>query len=87
MGGGPNWSGKITTYRYHVLDPVIFRKSIRVTIEHGHNNHRSDDISSAAYWYQREPHKKFRPMRPVEKRMPLPDILPMDRDRLRSIFG
>ena len=68
--GGQNWSGKITYYRYHVLDPMYFEKSIRVTIEHGHANRRSDDYSSTAYWYQTEPHRKFNPMLPVEKRIP-----------------
>jgi len=66
--GGKNWSGKITWYRYHILDPVTFEKSIRVTIEHGHANRRSDDISSTAYWYQSEPHKKFKPLPPIFKR-------------------
>ena len=70
LPGGHNWSGKITWYRYHILDPVYFEKSIRVTIEHGHANRRSDDYSSTAYWYQTEPHKKFEPMLPVEKRIP-----------------
>lgn len=51
MPGGPNWSGQISMYRFHIEDPVTFSESIRVTIEHGHNNQRSDDISSVAYWY------------------------------------
>ncbi len=38
-------------YRFHLEDPVRFRESIRVTIEHGHNNSRTDDYSSVAYWY------------------------------------
>jgi len=70
LPGGPNWSGKITWYRYHILDPVYFEKSIKVTIEHGHANHRSDDYSSTAYWYQTEPHKPLRPLPPVEERLP-----------------
>ncbi len=70
LPGGPNWSGKVTWYRYHIPDPVYFQKSIRVTIEHGHANHRSDDYSSTAYWYQEEPHKPFKPMLPVEQRLP-----------------
>jgi len=70
LPGGPNWSGKVTWYRYHILDPVYFRKSIRVTIEHGHANRRSDDYSSTAYWYQEEPHKTLRPLPPVEERLP-----------------
>lgn len=54
--GGINWWGKITYYRYHIEDPVYFNNEIIVTIEHGHDNHRADDWSSTAYWYQREPH-------------------------------
>jgi len=72
MAGGPNWSGKISLYRFHIEDPVCFRESLRVTIEHGHNNHRSDDISSTAYWYQAEPHMPF-DLLPVEQRIPRPD--------------
>ena len=48
-----DWEGKWTMYRFHVVDPIPFLESIKVTFEHGHNNHRSDDYSSTAYWYQR----------------------------------
>ncbi|NPV52398.1 MAG: DUF2961 domain-containing protein [Firmicutes bacterium] len=72
MGGGPNWSGKVTLYRFHIEDPIMFNKSIKVTIEHGHANHRSDDYSSTAYWYQIEPHKRYSNILPVEKRLPRP---------------
>lgn len=65
-----NWKGRTTYYRYHIQDPVTFEKSIRVTIEQGHNNQRDDDWSSTAYWYQTEPHAKFG-LPPVEERMPL----------------
>jgi hypothetical protein len=70
LPGGPNWSGKISWYRYHILDPVYFETSIRVGIEVGHNNFRSDDVSHVAYWYQTEPHVKFKPILPVEERIP-----------------
>lgn len=73
LGGKENWKGKITYYRYHIKDPIPFEKDIRVTIEHGHNNHRSDDWSTTAYWYQQEPHKPFEEILPVEKRLPIPD--------------
>jgi hypothetical protein len=56
LTGGFNWWGKITYYRYHIEDPIYFNKKVIVTIEHGHDNHRSDDWSSTAYWYQKEPH-------------------------------
>ena len=65
------YSGKWTTYRFHVEDPVMFRKSIRVTVEHGHANCHSDDYSSCAYWYQKEPHKKMPEILPVNLRLPL----------------
>jgi hypothetical protein len=70
LPGGKNWAGPISMYRFHVEDPVYFQKSIRVTIEHGHANRRSDDYSSTAYWYQAEPHKRPWPAVPVEKRIP-----------------
>ncbi|WP_027627692.1 glycoside hydrolase family 172 protein [Ruminiclostridium cellobioparum] len=87
MGGGPNWGGKISTYRYHILDPIVFRKSIKVTIEHGHNNHRSDDISSTAYWYQAEPHKKQIPVPQVKDRLPLPDINSFNEKSFKKVFA
>ena len=67
--GGENWSGQISYYRFHVEDPVTFEKRIRVTIEHGHANKRSDDYSSVAFWYQTEPHKPFSIL-PVDQRIP-----------------
>jgi Protein of unknown function (DUF2961) len=51
--------GRYCLYRWHTESPITFEKSIRVTIEHGHANHRSDDFYSTAYWYQTEPHAAF----------------------------
>ncbi|MHA1491317.1 MAG: glycoside hydrolase family 172 protein [Promethearchaeota archaeon] len=70
LPGGENWSGKISYYRYHIEDPIYFHKNIVVKIEHGHANQRSDDLSSTAYWYQTEPHEKFKPLLPVNERLP-----------------
>jgi hypothetical protein len=69
-GGGFNWAGKITYYRYHIQDPISFEKAIDVTIEHGHNNHRGDDWATTAYWYQLEPHDKFPAYPTYDQRMP-----------------
>ncbi len=33
-------------------DPIVFHKSIKVFIEHGHANGLANDYSSVAYWYQ-----------------------------------
>jgi len=68
--GHTNWDGKWTVYRLHVPDPIVFQESIRVSIEHGHANHRSDDYSSTAYWYQTLPNKHFESMLMVEERLP-----------------
>ena len=70
LGGDNNWKNKITYYRYHIQDPIIFTKNIKVTIEHGHNNNRSDDWSTTAYWYQTEPHKKHPSLPKVKDRLP-----------------
>jgi hypothetical protein len=69
MGGfsvGARWS----VYRFHLDSPIPFTQSIRVTIEHGHANHRSDNFFSVAYWYQAEPHAAFPPLPPVDARLP-----------------
>ncbi|QOR69279.1 DUF2961 domain-containing protein [Ruania alkalisoli] len=69
LPGGENWSGQISLYRFHIEDPVTFRESIRVTIEHGHDNRRSDDLSSTAYWYQAQPAAHLQ-LPPVAERLP-----------------
>src|SRR5512136_1943417 len=61
---------KATVYRFHIPDPVPFKRSIEVTIEHGHANDRADLLSSVAYWYQTEPHKAFRSFPPASERLP-----------------
>jgi hypothetical protein len=67
---GRKFGGANSMYRYHVLDPVHFRESIRVTIEHGHNNLLSNEYSSTAYWYQTEPHEPGPDLPPVDERIP-----------------
>jgi hypothetical protein len=66
------WSGKNSMYRYHIEDPIHFRTSIKVTIEHGHANDLSNDYSSTAYWYQLEPHAQPHPLPPAADRLPRP---------------
>jgi hypothetical protein len=67
------WRGKQTVYRYYIEDPIRFRRSIRATIEHGHANTLTLDISSTAYYYLREPRRGGPPLPPVEGRLPRPD--------------
>ena len=58
--------GHTSAYRWHVTDPIVFSKAIKVTFEHygwmspdenpqykSHSwNEREDDYSSVAFWYQ-----------------------------------
>jgi hypothetical protein len=67
------WKGKNSLCRFHIEDPVMFQKSVRVTIEHGHANSLSNDYSSTAYWYQAEPHAPFPTLPPAADRLPRPD--------------
>lgn len=63
------WEGyypgdRSTAYRWHIEDPVPFKESLKVSIEHrgsvfdetgknlGQFNERPDWVSSAAFWYQ-----------------------------------
>jgi len=63
-------------YRYHIENPVTFRKSIRVEIEHGtsgYDNTRrggwNNDYSSVAYWYMDKPVKLKGEVPPAGKRI------------------
>ena len=64
------WSGKNSMCRWHIEDPVHFRESIKVTIEHGHANDLTNDYSSTAYWYQTHPHVPFAAMSAAGERLP-----------------
>ncbi len=68
---GSEFAGSRTSvYRFHLDSPIPFTKSLKATIEHGHANHRSDNYSSVAYWYQTEPHAAFPALPPVDQRIP-----------------
>ncbi len=69
-----------TAYRFHIPDPVPFKTSLRMTIEHKGAAQRADgswdgfaeradDFSSVAYWYQLEPHAPFPKLPSVSERL------------------
>jgi hypothetical protein len=70
------WKGKQSVYRYYIEDPIRFRKSIHVSIEHGHANKLGNDYSSTSYYYLREPTRGGPPLPPVAERLPRPDEPP-----------
>jgi hypothetical protein len=67
---------KHALYRWHVPDPIRFKKNLRVTIQalgwwpNGKYQPLTDDIASVGYWYQAEPHKPQPPMPAREDRFP-----------------
>lgn len=83
--GQPHWQGYMAgdsgvSYRWHVLDPVCFERSLRLRIEHKGNEELSEDgwfferpdyFSSVAFWYQCGEPKPFGKLPPwPERRVP-----------------
>ena len=91
VNGGTGWLGRTHVYRFHLADPVYFDRSLRFSIEHGHDNNLTLDLSSVAYWYQSEPHKPFPAFPSREARKPKPRIGEVDihlwRDAWRKAHG
>ena len=56
---------KFGLYRWHIPDPVRFTKNLKVTIQAlgwqsgGRYLPLEDNLASVAFWYQKDPHKKF----------------------------
>lgn len=52
-------------YRWHIMDPIRFNQSLKVTIQDlgwrdsGRYLKQQSDIASVVYWYQTEPHQPF----------------------------
>jgi len=63
--------GRVAAYRWHLPDPVRFRDSIRLELEHGHGNEAVADYASVAFWYQTEPHALIPPLPPPDERLVL----------------
>ena len=77
--------GHTSAYRWHVQDPIVFNKGIKVTLEHygwmspdenpeykSHSwNEREDDYASVAFWYQTgKPTFKVRVPHAKERKLP-----------------
>lgn len=62
-------------YRWHIPDPIFFEKDLKVTLQQigvGHKGlfERQDDLSSVAYWYQKEAHSVFPALPEASQRWP-----------------
>ncbi len=79
--------GHTSAFRWHLADPIVFEKEIKVTIEHfgwispdeniehkAHSwNEREDDYASTAFWYQVETPTFHETVPPAEERV-LPNL-------------
>ena len=45
------YDGRFTLYRWHLADPITFRKSLHASIESGHLNDCKQHYESVAIWY------------------------------------
>jgi len=72
------WLGRTHVYRFNISDPIYFDKSLKFTIEHGHNNCLTLDLASVAYWYQAPPLAKLPPIPDKASRSPKRFIQPAD---------
>ncbi len=80
------WLGRTHVYRFHMEDPLRFRKALRASIEHGHANCLTLELASVAYWYQTLPSKPFPPLPTPEQRVPLPELSVVDVHRWRDAW-
>lgn len=94
--------GHTSAYRWHLSDPIVFQKSIKVTLEHfgwispdenpsyqsNSWNEREDDYSSVAFWYQTgQPTFTARAPSAKERRLPsLERVTVYARDLTESQF-
>lgn len=80
---------RITGFKWHIQDPIMFRKSLKVDVERrsyvtvenprtgeevrGDFKYRADFCSSVAFWYQRTVATPWKPFPSVEERL-MPEI-------------
>ncbi len=77
------WLGRTHLYRFHITDPIHFAKSLRFTIEHGHNNVLTLDLASVAYWYL-EKATGVGPIPDRASRKPMPIVGPVEMHKWRD---
>lgn len=80
------WLGRTHLYRFHLEDPIRFKKSLRASIEHGHANCLTLELASVAYWYQTMPSRPFPTLPSPEERKPLPEIGVVEMHRWRDAW-
>jgi len=84
---------RVSAYRWHIMDPIAFKDSIKVTIEHrgsavdetapaedatlSRSNERPDWVSSVGFWYQFPPVTLQEALPPADKRVAPYRVIPV----------
>jgi len=82
---GNGWLGRTHVYRFNIIDPIYFDKSLRFTIEHGHNDVLILDLRSVAYWYQSQA-DRVPSIKAKKDRETMPMINPVDIHKWRDAW-
>lgn len=98
--GADDLGVQYTLYRWHILDPIRFTKSLRFEIEHtgwitgdetesgkveGHVE-REDDLATVAFWYQVGQPKRFTMLPPLKERIfPNLDLVVEGKDLIQGV--
>jgi hypothetical protein len=69
MTNAERTGGRYCCYRWHGDNPVTFTRYLKMTMEHGHANHRADNWYTCCYWYQSEPFTDFPKLPSAEERI------------------
>jgi len=71
---GEGTGSRITMYRFHVLDPVFFKRRLHITLQALGWRSRTrylplqDDVAATAYWYQTLPAPRLDSLGPLSRR-------------------
>jgi hypothetical protein len=90
---GQHPGDRVSAYRWHLMDPIAFKESLRVTIEHrgstmdetvpidkaklSSSGERPDWVSSVGFWYQYPAHTIAESLPNPEKRIAPYQVLPV----------
>ena len=62
---------RVSAYRWNILDPIPFHRSIKFTIQVGPMDNIPAAYASVAYWYQTQPHPVYPPLPPPASLLPV----------------
>jgi hypothetical protein len=55
-------TNRVGAYRWHILDPIRFTRSLRFEFQHGPDDDVPSEYATLALWYQTHPHSAFPPL-------------------------